>query len=562
MTAINRPTDVLLNSEALKTSQSRREQSTLTDSNDRKNSFNELLSAKQKEASARDNKTPETSRPEGKREVKSASEESTSETLPAKTKTEASGKAAVAGGNRLPPEQSEAAELKAKEFNPSQEKMNIKLEPLIEGQPLAASTSVLPESKSLLEPSDGGAEDISLLENALNSKDQLAPEHSTAAENSPLLAVVDINNGDLTLEDAAVKADGMREESVAGAEASLLAPINPAAVAGNQVGLENDSNLTSETPEVVPGEGINVELDAADKNAVLDQNVLAAGSSDAVALATVAASVAAPLTAQDQVKQASAPLTQRLDESVQLPPLGNDGSIKEAKKIDLNITGELKPELTTQSSARQLPFGFELKQWLSEARRGVDPVVAQLPSVTDKDPALATDALTPARLHSLTQAIQGLSGAGLNAAPRATMAVNIQPPVDSAAWSQVVAQRITWLAGNGIRAAELQLNPQELGPVEVKIRVNNEQTSIHFTSQHASVRDALELSVQRLRDMLESNGLGLVDVNVSDQSGSQERESTSESSQPNFVAEFAQDQGAEATLVRVAETNSLVDYYV
>jgi len=560
MTAINRPTDVLLNSEALKTSQSRREQSTLTDSNDRKNSFDELLSAKQREASARDNKAPETSRTERKEEVKSASEESAPETSPAQTKTEASGKAVVVGGNKLPPEQSDAAEPKTKDINPPQEKLSIKLEPLTEGLSLAGSTPVLPESKSLLEPNDGGAEDISLLENALSSQEQLAPEHSTAA-NSSLLTVVDINNGDLPLEDEAANADGRREESVTGAEASLLTAINPTAAVGNQVGLENDSNLTSETPEVVPGEGINVELHAADKNAVVDQNVLAAVSSGA---APVAASVAAPLTPQDQVKQAVAPLTQKLDEPVPLPPLGIDGSSKETKKIDLNATGELKLklELPAQSPARQLPFGFELRQWLSEARSGVDPVVAQLPSVTDKDSALATDALTPARLHSLTQAIQGLNAAGLNTAPRATMAVNIQPPVDSAAWSQVVAQRITWLAGNGIRAAELQLNPQELGPVDVKIRVNNEQTSIHFTSQHASVRDALELSVQRLRDMLESNGLGLVDVNVSDQSGSQERNPASESSQSSFVAEFGQEQGAEATLVQIAETNSLVDYYV
>ena len=46
----------------------------------------------------------------------------------------------------------------------------------------------------------------------------------------------------------------------------------------------------------------------------------------------------------------------------------------------------------------------------------------------------------------------------------------------------------------------------------------NDQASVHFVSHSAQVRDALEQSVPRLREMLEAGGFALVDSQVSDQS--------------------------------------------
>ena len=104
---------------------------------------------------------------------------------------------------------------------------------------------------------------------------------------------------------------------------------------------------------------------------------------------------------------------------------------------------------------------------------------------------------------------------------------------------------------------------RELGPVDVRINVNGEQANIQFTSQHAAVREALESSVGRLREMLESSGLNLADVGVSDQSHSEQAQADAREAggagQGSDVEE--QDNAAEAQTVQRIESDSLVDFY-
>lgn len=232
---------------------------------------------------------------------------------------------------------------------------------------------------------------------------------------------------------------------------------------------------------------------------------------------------------------------------------------KSAKALNLN--GEFKLDLSGQGTKQHIPLGQELKQWLGEARSSREnPGQAVIASQGASGNENATTAANPlARLDGLTQAMQNIP---TQRAGMVSMSVN--PTVNSAGWGQVVAQRIAWMANNGINAAELQLNPRALGPLEVSVSVSNEQANIHFTSQHAGVREALELSVQRLREMLESNGLNLADVNVSDQSLAEQREFQAEQSAAGGVGNRDEGENGgdlETDRVRVVESASLVDYY-
>jgi len=53
-----------------------------------------------------------------------------------------------------------------------------------------------------------------------------------------------------------------------------------------------------------------------------------------------------------------------------------------------------------------------------------------------------------------------------------------------------------------ISAAEIKLNPAHLGPISVRIDVNQDQATIMFTAQHADVKEAIEASIPKLREML------------------------------------------------------------
>ncbi|GLQ32343.1 flagellar hook-length control protein FliK [Litoribrevibacter albus] len=98
--------------------------------------------------------------------------------------------------------------------------------------------------------------------------------------------------------------------------------------------------------------------------------------------------------------------------------------------------------------------------------------------------------------------------------------VNLQRipvPPSNRQFSQELSERIMVMATKNIQHAEIQLTPPELGSLMVKINVESDQASIVFTSPNNSVREALEQQSFRLREMLEQQGMDLVDVDVSDQ---------------------------------------------
>lgn len=85
-------------------------------------------------------------------------------------------------------------------------------------------------------------------------------------------------------------------------------------------------------------------------------------------------------------------------------------------------------------------------------------------------------------------------------------------------WSEDFGERVVWMTGKGLQSAELQLNPQHLGPVEVRINVNQDQASVQFVAHHPAVREAIEAAIPKLREMLGAQQLNLADVSVAQQS--------------------------------------------
>ncbi|QNH12860.1 flagellar hook-length control protein FliK [Xanthomonas sp. SI] len=83
--------------------------------------------------------------------------------------------------------------------------------------------------------------------------------------------------------------------------------------------------------------------------------------------------------------------------------------------------------------------------------------------------------------------------------------------------------RMSWLADQKIGHAHIKLSPAELGPVEVRLHLNGDQVNASFSSAQPEVRQALENSLPRLRDMLGQHGfqLGQADVGQQQQQASQ-----------------------------------------
>jgi flagellar hook-length control protein FliK len=60
------------------------------------------------------------------------------------------------------------------------------------------------------------------------------------------------------------------------------------------------------------------------------------------------------------------------------------------------------------------------------------------------------------------------------------------------------------------------LNPKDLGPLQVVLQVADNHAHALFVSQHQQVREAVEAALPKLREAMESNGIGLGSASVSD----------------------------------------------
>lgn len=94
--------------------------------------------------------------------------------------------------------------------------------------------------------------------------------------------------------------------------------------------------------------------------------------------------------------------------------------------------------------------------------------------------------------------------------------MNIDLPVSDVEWGQSLNDRITWMADNRLRRAEIRLHPAEMGPLRVKISVEEGTASVAFQAHHAVTREAIEQALPRLREMLAEHGLAFGDASVSD----------------------------------------------
>jgi flagellar hook-length control protein FliK len=103
-----------------------------------------------------------------------------------------------------------------------------------------------------------------------------------------------------------------------------------------------------------------------------------------------------------------------------------------------------------------------------------------------------------------------------DAAPTPTL--KVAAGMDTPEFGQGLADRVSWMVGNNLNGAKLQVNPPQLGPIEVRIAVQGSHAQVWLTSHSAVTRDALESSSPKLREMLGAQGFGQVSVDISQRS--------------------------------------------
>lgn len=153
-------------------------------------------------------------------------------------------------------------------------------------------------------------------------------------------------------------------------------------------------------------------------------------------------------------------------------------------------------------------------------------------------------------------AVKGIEALAAAQRPN-TASLAFNQPFSQGGWNNEVGEKVLWMAAQNLKFADIRLDPPELGSLQVRVTVQNEQAQVSFISPHPAVREALDSQATRLREMMADQGLTLVDVNVSD------RESRQGDRSENTDDEDLQE-SEEVTLIAESAVSSvnLVDHYV
>lgn len=97
-------------------------------------------------------------------------------------------------------------------------------------------------------------------------------------------------------------------------------------------------------------------------------------------------------------------------------------------------------------------------------------------------------------------------------APARTHRLDAEP--GSPRWQQELGQRLVDSVAQGVRELRLQLTPEHLGPLEVRLRLHDSQVGLWFVAASAEARDALQSSLPRLGEMFAEAGLTMGGASV------------------------------------------------
>lgn len=201
-------------------------------------------------------------------------------------------------------------------------------------------------------------------------------------------------------------------------------------------------------------------------------------------------------------------------------------------------TGEIAPRAALPSALAQTDNGQH--QPLSHALTGQEKMPVQ-----DSDTSLpATAAVTPA-VAAVAEKQDVASAASSAASPTATLAPIVshlapsQPaatvatapvlsqPLGTHEWQQNLSQHITLFTKQGQQTAELRLHPEDLGQVQISLKLDDNQAQLQMVSPHSHVRAALEAALPILRTQLAENGIQLSQSSVSSEGFAGQQQSSS-----------------------------------
>ncbi|EGT3571804.1 flagellar hook length control protein FliK [Citrobacter amalonaticus] len=144
----------------------------------------------------------------------------------------------------------------------------------------------------------------------------------------------------------------------------------------------------------------------------------------------------------------------------------------------------------------------------------------------------------------------------------------LSAPLGSHEWQQSLSQHITLFTRQGQQSAELRLHPEDLGQVQISLKLDDNQAQLQMVSAHSHVRAALEAALPTLRTQLAESGIQLGQSSISSESfagqqhsSSQQQQTARMQGQDRLMADDESELVVPASLQSAARGNGAVDIF-
>ena len=218
------------------------------------------------------------------------------------------------------------------------------------------------------------------------------------------------------------------------------------------------------------------------------------------------------------------PLQNRLPQSVNLDKFSASGQIAKASSTAISAK-DARPNLTEQarpvaadSASPPLPTAAQQASSFADSR------VTQRLDMANT--AILAGDVTTGNSGNPPAFATALAATGTATSAQQALAPTVTTALDAPNWQHDFGTRVVWLAKNDQQVAQININPPQLGPVQISISLNGDQASATFASPHAEVRQAIQDSLPQLREMFSTAGISLGQANVGTQLPSQNREAS------------------------------------
>ncbi|MEM9102088.1 MAG: flagellar hook-length control protein FliK [Pseudomonadota bacterium] len=116
-------------------------------------------------------------------------------------------------------------------------------------------------------------------------------------------------------------------------------------------------------------------------------------------------------------------------------------------------------------------------------------------------------------------------------------------------WSANFAKSIKTLLTQQIKEAKIEVDPPELGPIQIKLAINQQDVNVQFQTQSGATKDHIENALPKLKEMLEESGYNLLESHVNqEQSGNRSGNSATSEETLSFKSDELQDSELEEVI--------------